>query len=88
MRVTLVVPIWSHIPLLDDVPVRQRYRRIPPSEYEAVKTQINQLLEAQVIRESSSPYASLIVLVRKKDDMHHAEDVWRPAVSVSSFVFG
>ena len=32
----------SHdIPLLDDVPVRQRYRRIPPSEYEAVKTHIN-----------------------------------------------
>ncbi len=58
----------SHdIPLLDDVPVRQRYRRIPPSEYEAVKTHINHLLEAQVIRESSSPFASLIVLVRKKD---------------------
>ncbi len=58
----------SHdIPLLDDVPVRQRYRRIPPSEYEVVKAHINQLLEAQVIRESCSPYASLIVLVKKKD---------------------
>lgn len=58
----------SHdIRLLDDVPVRQRYRRIPPSEYEVVKTHINQLLESQVIRESSSPYASPIVLVRKKD---------------------
>ncbi|KAI3366509.1 hypothetical protein L3Q82_000640 [Scortum barcoo] len=55
------------IPLLDDVPVRQRYCRIPPSEYEAVKAHINQLLESQVIRESSSPYASPIVLVRKKD---------------------
>ena len=58
----------SHdIPLLDDVPVRQRYRRIPPSEYEAVKAHINQLLESRVITESSSPYASPIVLVRKKD---------------------
>ncbi|KAI3368246.1 hypothetical protein L3Q82_007966 [Scortum barcoo] len=46
---------------------RQRYCRIPPSEYEAVKAHINQLLESQVIRESSSPYASPIVLVRKKD---------------------
>ncbi|XP_051797469.1 uncharacterized protein LOC127531682 [Acanthochromis polyacanthus] len=58
----------SHgIPLTDDIPVRQRHRRIPPSDYEAVKAHINQLLESQVIRESSSPYASPIVLVRKKD---------------------
>lgn len=58
----------SHdIPLLDQVPVKQRYRRIPPSDYEAVKTHINQLLQAQVIRESSSPFASPIVLVKKKD---------------------
>lgn len=59
--------IAHDIPLLDDVPVRQRHRRIPPSEYELVKDHINQLLEAQVIRESSSPYASPIVLVKKKD---------------------
>ncbi|TWW73497.1 Retrovirus-related Pol polyprotein from transposon 412 [Takifugu flavidus] len=58
----------SHdIPLLDDVPVRQCHRRIPPSEYEVVKEHINQLLEAQIIRESSSPYGSPIVLVKKKD---------------------
>ncbi|XP_060719718.1 retrovirus-related Pol polyprotein from transposon 412 [Tachysurus vachellii] len=60
--------LLSHdIPLLDNAPVRQRYRRIPPSEYEVVKAHINQLLEAQVIRESCSPYASPIVLVKKKD---------------------
>lgn len=58
----------SHdIPLTDDVPVRQRYRRLPPSEYDVVKTHINQLLEGQIIRESCSPYASPIVLVKKKD---------------------
>uniref|UniRef100_A0A665U756 Gypsy retrotransposon integrase-like protein 1 n=1 Tax=Echeneis naucrates TaxID=173247 RepID=A0A665U756_ECHNA len=58
----------SHdIPLVDDIPVKQRYRRIPPSDYEVVKEHINQLLSSQVIRESSSPYASPIVLVRKKD---------------------
>ena len=60
--------LLSHdIPLLDNIPLRQRYRRIPPSEYEAVKAHINQLLESQVIKESCSPYASPIVLVRKKD---------------------
>ncbi len=58
----------SHdIPLLDDVPVWQRHRRVPPSEYEVVRAHINQLLESQVIRESCSPYASPIVLVKKKD---------------------
>ena len=63
--------IAHDIPLLDDIPVRQRYRRIPPSEYEEAKAHINQLLEAKVIRESSSPYASPIVLVRKKDGSLH-----------------
>ncbi|MGH0176852.1 UNVERIFIED_CONTAM: hypothetical protein FKN15_073716 [Acipenser sinensis] len=59
--------ITHEIPLVDSVPVRQRHRRIPPSQYEAVKAHIKQLLESQVIRESSSPYASPIVLVQKKD---------------------
>ena len=58
----------SHdIPLVDETPVKQRYRRVPPSDYEAVKDHINQLLAAKVIRESSSPFASPIVLVKKKD---------------------
>ena len=59
--------ITHEIPLLDDTPIRQRYRRIPQSEYEVVKEHINQLLGAQVIRESCSPFASPIVLVKKKD---------------------
>lgn len=63
--------------LLDEVPVRQRYRQLPPSEYEVVKGHINQLLEAQVIRESCSPYASPIVLVRKKDGSLHCVDYWQ-----------
>lgn len=58
----------SHdIPLLDDAPIWQRYRRVPPSDYEAVRAHINQLLETQVIQESCSPCASPIVLVKKKN---------------------
>lgn len=63
--------IVHDIPLLDDAPVCQRYRRIPPSEYEVVKEHNNQLLEAQVIRESRSPYASPVMLVKKKDGSLH-----------------
>lgn len=48
-------------------PLSNSYRRVPPSDYDAVKEHLNQFLAAQVIRESSSPYASPIVLVRKKD---------------------
>lgn len=50
----------NHIPLVDEVPVCQRYRHIPPSEYEAAKAHIQQLLEAQVIRECGSPFALLL----------------------------
>lgn len=59
--------ITHDIPLVDDVPIRQRYRRIPPSDYDEVKAHIRKLLDSQVIQESCSPYASPIVLVRKKD---------------------
>ena len=59
--------ITHEIPLLDNVPIRQRYRRLPPTDYEAVKQHVHQLMQSRVIRESSSPYASPIVIVRKKD---------------------
>lgn len=59
--------IAHEIPLTDNAPVRQPYRRIPPSQYETVREHIQQLLDSQVIRESCSPYSSPIVLVTKKD---------------------
>lgn len=58
----------SHdIPLGNDVPMKQHYRRIPPSDYKFVKEQNNQLLSSQIIRESSNPNAFPIVFVRKRD---------------------
>ncbi|PIK57637.1 hypothetical protein BSL78_05463 [Apostichopus japonicus] len=58
----------SHkIPLTDEVPVRQPFRRIPPSQWEEVREHIRKLLDKGVIRPSTSPYASPIVLVRKTD---------------------
>lgn len=54
------------INLTDSVPFKQRHRRIPPSMYEEVRTHLQKLLENGIIKETNSPWASGIVLVRKK----------------------
>ena len=51
----------------DDIPVAQPNRIIPPNQYQEVNDHIQKLLDTSVIRESHSPYASPIVLVRKKN---------------------
>lgn len=59
--------VQHEIPLLDNAPVRQRYRRLPPSQYDLVRTHIGELLDRGVVRVSCSPYSSPIVVVQKKD---------------------
>ena len=59
--------VKHEIHLLDDTPVAQPYRRIPPTQYSEVREHISQLLKKGVIQESTSAYASPIVLVRKSD---------------------
>ncbi len=51
----------------DDKPVNQPFHRIPFSQYQEVRNHIKKLLDKGIIRESSSPYASPSVVVRKKD---------------------
>ena len=48
-------------------PFKERYRRIPPHLFDEVKNHLKEMLEVGAIRKSSSPWASAIVLVRKKD---------------------
>lgn len=55
------------IPLLDETPVRQRYRRLPPSQYDQVKMHIQELVDQGLVKQSCSPYASPIVVVQKKN---------------------
>ena len=55
------------IVLEDPKPFRERYRRIPPHQYKEVKEHLKQMLEIGAIRKSNSPWASAVVLVRKKD---------------------
>ena len=59
--------ITHDIPLINPVPFRLPYRRIPPAMYEDVKDMLRDMKETGVIRPSNSPYASPIVIARKKD---------------------
>ena len=48
-------------------PIRQQVRRIPPFRREEARKLLHSMLEKDVIQPSKSPWASPIVLVRKKD---------------------
>ena len=50
----------------DDTPVQKQHRRIPKPLYKEVKEYLEDLLNKQWIRQSSSSYASPVVIVRKK----------------------
>jgi hypothetical protein len=56
------------IDLLDETPFKQRPRRIPPSMYQEVRNHLKQLLDADIIRKSKSPFSSNVVLVKKKNN--------------------
>jgi len=51
----------------DSRPIRQRLRRYPPAHVEVISQQVDDLLSQGVIEPTSSPWASNLVLVRKKD---------------------
>ena len=58
----------KHSIKLDDyAPFKERYRCIPPHQYEEVKQHLKEMLEIGAISKSKSPWASVVVLVRKKD---------------------
>ena len=58
--------VKHHIRLSDETPFKERPRPIHPNDREAVKQHLKELLDAGIIEESESPFASPIVLVRKK----------------------
>ena len=63
----LTARVKHQIELSNPVPFKQRHRRIPLSMIDEVRNHIQQLLTSGVIRRSKSPWASNVVLVRKKD---------------------
>ena len=48
-------------------PFKERYHRIPPNLFDEVKNHLKEMIEVGAIHNSNSPWASAVVLVRKKD---------------------
>ena len=59
--------VKHHIQLGNYTPIKDRYCRIPPHQYEEVQKHLKEMLDIGTIRCSNSPWASPVVLVRKKD---------------------
>ena len=54
------------IELTDTNPFKEQYRRIPPNAYDEVRNHLKLMLDMGAIRPSKSPWASAVVLARKK----------------------
>ena len=59
--------VQHEIQLTDKTPFKERYRRIPPHQYEEVRKHLQEMLDIGAIHRSTSPWASPVVLVCKKD---------------------
>ena len=60
-------PLLEHAIETHGPPLRQPYRRQNPAVRREEMTQVQQILSSNVIRPSNSPWASPVVMVRKKD---------------------
>lgn len=67
LDVGLAKGVEHTIRLSDSRPFRERSRRIAPADINDVRCHIQKLLAAGIIKESKSPYASPIVIVRKRN---------------------
>ncbi len=67
--------VKHRIDLTDDHPIKERYRRVPPSLHGEVRDHLQEMIiKVGVIRPSKCPFAAPIapiVLVRKKDNSLH-----------------
>ena len=59
--------VKHHIELSDYTPIKDRYQQIPPHQYDEVRKHLQEMLAVGAIRKSNSPWASPVMLVRKKD---------------------
>lgn len=62
-----VTGVSHRIELEPHVPFKERTRRVSPADFNDLKRHLQDLLATGIIEESHSPYASPVVLVRKKN---------------------
>ena len=62
------------IKVTDQIPFKERYRRIPPSQYDAVRKHLQEMLDLGAIRPSDSPWCSAVVLVKKSGELRFCID--------------
>jgi len=60
--------IKHRIDIYDPRTSKQRHRYIPKGMYDEVKKHLKELLDANIIRPSHSPWCSNVVLVRKRNN--------------------
>ena len=59
--------VKHEINLSDETPFKEPHRRIPPALFQEVMENLKEMLAADAIRPSQSPFTSNVVVVRKKD---------------------
>ncbi|KAF7646900.1 hypothetical protein LDENG_00180850 [Lucifuga dentata] len=65
--VGLAKDVEHHIQLSDSRPFRERSWHLAPADIDDVRRHLQELLQAGIIKETRSPYASPIVIARKKN---------------------
>jgi len=75
--------IMHHIDTGDAIPVRQPLRRFAPAHIEAISEHIDNMLKQGTIEPAASPWASNIVLVKKKDGSYRCCIDYRQMNSVT-----
>ena len=59
--------VQHRVKLTDDTPIRCKPYPLPYAMREEIRNEVDSMLEMEVVRPSTSPYASPIIMVKKKD---------------------
>ena len=70
--------IKHQIKLTDQIPFKEHYKHIPLHMYNNVKAHLQKMLDIGTIRKSHSQWASMVLLVQKKDgSLRFCIDLWK-----------